>query len=282
MVLGAAALPIAQSSVVHLGFHAEIPQEIRPALHVLPGSGVDDTGWSYLVEDPFQEAAFISTVTAWFHRQREVGALEAGYQLERFSQVQLARYIGSDVRGGGCREGCHRNSELGTQFTQAQVVGSEVVSPLANAMGLIHNQARNSRSGKGVPESPVCQSFRGNVNQMQTSGRQIVQSKGPRARGRPRVNRSGRNTTLSETIHLILHESNERRHHNGCAFESDGGELVAQGLSRTGGHDGNHIAAGKNLFDQLALGRSKGAVPEGPAQQVMQVGPRLITQSVAV
>jgi hypothetical protein len=93
------------------------------------------------------------------------------------------------------------------------------------------------------------------------------------------VNRCGRNASLSETIHLILHESNEGRHHNGCAFELDGGKLVTQGLSRTGGHDGNHIAAGKNLFDQLALGRPKGAVPKGPTQHVMQVGSGLVSQS---
>jgi hypothetical protein len=66
---------------------------------------------------------------------------------------------------------------------------------------------------------------------------------------------------------LIVHERDERGDDEGGAAAGDGGKLVAEGFSRSGGHDEEDIAAlGGGAADGFLVG-AKGLVAESFVKQ---------------
>jgi hypothetical protein len=64
---------------------------------------------------------------------------------------------------------------------------------------------------------------------------------------------------LAEDVDLIAHERNERRDHNADAGTTDGGDLVAQGLTSTGRHQNDGVATIDDVLnDRLLLAPDTG------------------------
>jgi hypothetical protein len=61
--------------------------------------------------------------------------------------------------------------------------------------------------------------------------------------------------------HLIVHQGNEGRHHNGDAKASvlpcNGWNLIAQAFAATCGHKHQSVLAAGDMFNDVALGPSK-------------------------
>ena len=71
---------------------------------------------------------------------------------------------------------------------------------------------------------------------------------------------------------LVLHESHQRRDHDGQPAQDQRRDLVAQRLARAGRHDGQDVAAGQQCVDGLFL-----AGPERlEAENVLQDGVFLV------
>ncbi len=76
---------------------------------------------------------------------------------------------------------------------------------------------------------------------------------------------------MGELGGLVVHEGDEGGDDQGGAAAGDGGELVAEGLSRTGGHDEEDVAAvGGGAADGLLIG-AKAGVTEGLVEEGFEV-----------
>jgi hypothetical protein len=66
---------------------------------------------------------------------------------------------------------------------------------------------------------------------------------------------------------LVVHEGDEWGDDESCAAARDGGQLVAKGFSRSGGHDEQNIATvGGGATDSFLIG-AKGREAEGLVEQ---------------
>ena len=88
----------------------------------------------------------------------------------------------------------------------------------------------------------------------------------------PRVDALGGEAALLEGRDLVLHERNERAHHEGRAAARDAGELVAEGLAGAGGHDQQHVGAGRGCAADILLIRAEVAEAERGVKEDCEVG----------
>ena len=84
------------------------------------------------------------------------------------------------------------------------------------------------------------------------------------------VQESCRHTGLYQRPHLILHQADQRRDHDGDARQQQGWHLIADGLARTCGHHGQHILPGQQTGDDLLLTRAEAVVAKDFFQNTMR------------
>ena len=67
------------------------------------------------------------------------------------------------------------------------------------------------------------------------------------------VQQPGGDAVGPETVHLVFHQGDEGRDHQGEPLEAQGRELVAQRLAAAGGHQHQGVALGEHFGDDLFL-----------------------------
>ncbi len=113
-------------------------------------------------------------------------------------------------------------------------------------MGLVHGHEGNGSARGKSGKARVGQALGGHIHEV--VGTSLRPSKhlgllGRRERG---VEIGPANAGLLQGPHLIGHERHERAHHHGHARQHHGRHLIAHRLTRTRGHNGQRIAAGKH------------------------------------
>ena len=194
----------------------------------------------------------------------EIGAVEAGDEGGGIAQAEVLDDVGADAAGRGGGEGHH--GQTGQQVAEPgdlPVFGTEIVAPLGDAMRLVDGQ------GGDVPRLQVLlpvvehQALGGDVEQSKLAAVQAAQS-GARLVGiEGGIQVGGGDPGGLELVHLILHQRDEGRDHDGETRPQQGGELETERLAPTGGQQGEDIAAGEGGLDDLALQRVEAAVAEG-------------------
>ena len=71
---------------------------------------------------------------------------------------------------------------------------------------------------------------------------------------------------MAQGRHLVAHEGDERRDHEGQALAGERRQLVAERLACTGGHDGENVLAGEHGAHDLLLSFAEG----GEAEHVVE------------
>ena len=60
-------------------------------------------------------------------------------------------------------------------------------------------------------------------------------------------------TEVCDNIHLVFHQGDERRDHDGCSFHQQRWQLIAQRLTTTCRHEHERIIAIQQVLDNLLL-----------------------------
>ena len=120
-----------------LGARGAVDQAPAPVLLGEGGGAVD------------HRAAPLVLVDVQLRRQVQVGPVERPDHLDGVVEPQPVEHVGAHRRRGGRGEGQHRRlAQLGDHVTEAQVVRSEVVAPLRDAVRLVDHEQPDGR----VPE----------------------------------------------------------------------------------------------------------------------------------
>ena len=106
--------------------------------------------------------------------QREVRAREAAEHLRRVgAEAEADQDLVADDRGGGRGAGEDaRRAQLGEERADLQVVGPEVVAPLADAVRLVHGHERRRELRDERAEAGIGEPLGRDVGQLEGAGAQ--------------------------------------------------------------------------------------------------------------
>ena len=196
--------------------------------------------------------------------EMQVGPVVAGGEAEGFLQFQHFHDILAHAPGGGGREGPHRGPpwQPAHKIGDAQVAGTEVLSPLGHAMRLVHGQQRDARILCKGQKGRHIQPLRGHVDDAVRPGLRAPDGLGLLAGGQAAVNVRRRHARCLERHDLVLHQRDQRRNHQRDSLQHQRGQLVAHGLARARGHHAQHVVPAEQLIHQLLLPFAKALVAE--------------------
>lgn len=100
--------------------------------------------------------------------------------------------------------------------------------------------------------------FRRKVQQLEPAQLEVKYHSVTFRLGETGVKRRRRDVPCPQAVHLILHERNERRNHQGQARQDRRRQLVTERLSLAGRHDRHRVAAGQYRINHLSLAGSEG------------------------
>ena len=129
-------------------------------------------------------------------------------------------------------------------------------------MRLVHDDKRERERMQEGEKFRTLETLGGNIDQLapsfaQQTHRGIVVLRGHRA-----VDTAGGNADAAQGGDLIVHQGDQRREDEGDAGEKQGGKLVAQGFSRTGGEYAESIPSGQNRIDERELSGTEAVISE--------------------
>ena len=271
-VVDARALGVGEASVVEKDRRfaesaAFVGKAGEHALGVFARGDVDDAGAVFA--DEIRDVPVLRVmVSRLVDGKVEVVAAESldlhvGFLARGFAEAQLADDVGADIGGGGGRDG--EDGDVGEaveRIPDVEVVGAEVVSPLADAVRLVDCEKGQFRAGDRLEEGRVPEPFGSDVHELVVAVRHRRETEAHFVGRDGRVEEGGGNLAFFEGGDLILHQGDERRDDERRAREEKGGELVAEGLAGAGRHDDDGVAAVDDLFDGLVLPVSEGAIAE--------------------
>jgi hypothetical protein len=202
--------------------------EIGPQVHRLAGCGVDHAGRTHLAQKPLEHGRLLLSTAAGLDGQGQVGTLEASDQLHRRAQAQLGGDVCPDVGRSGGGKGGGRNPELRPERGEAPVVRPEIVSPLADAVGLVHHQPRDSSPRQRLSERGTAEPLGRHVEERESAARERRLDGGTLRGWKSGVQRRGRDPPTPQHIHLVFHQGDERGHDERGALKQERGQLEAQ------------------------------------------------------
>ena len=162
------------------------------------------------------------------------------------SAIPNSRATSAATGGGGSgRQGQHPpDVQVLGQAGDLEVVGAEVVAPLADAMRLVDGQQRDALSPKRVQKALVAQAFGGDIQQLEPAAVEFVVDLEGLLALQAGVQPGSRHAPRDQEIHLVLHEGDQRRDDHRQPVEQERRQLEAQTLAGAGGEDGQDASAG--------------------------------------
>ena len=173
---------------------------------------------------------------------------------------------GLGVGGGGKRR--QRHAQRLPQLAHAQVVGPEVVPPLADAMRLVHGDGGDAGAAQHRHRRPRGEPLGRHVEDLQRPLTQPGEDGVRLGLGVARGQRAGRHPRLAQAAHLVAHQRDEGRDDHGHALAHQRRQLVAERLAAARGHDRQHVAARGHGLDDLLLAGAESVEAPDLAQQV--------------
>ena len=252
-------------------------EPVEPPGHTLDfsaGDAVDDPG---LTGVPSQHASdLVLEPGPGPHPVDEIRSVERADEHLGVAQCQLGDDVVPHLPGRGGREGV--DGELGkvvAELTKPPELRPELMSPLADAVGLVDRHEPDTPRVEPRAKRYTTlahQPLRGDVEQTTPSGVEFGVDRAPIVRRQRAVERRGRHTTRHQTVHLVLHQRDERRHDKPetTVGAHQRRHLEAQRLAASGGQHDDAVTPVEVRLDRGALQRTELAVAPVAAQRVME------------
>ena len=245
---------------------ALVAQELSGFFDAGPRQAVDHAGFALVIGlDHVQQ--LLAHLVLFDDAVADVGAVEAGNEVARVVQRQALGDLAARVGGGGGgeRDARHVGPAL-VQHRQAQVFGTEVVTPLGHAVGLVDGEQRDAAAFQQLQAAVGQQAFGRHVQQVQLAGQEgllDVAGDPPLLGG---IQEGRANAQFGQGVDLVLHQRDQRRYDNAGTFAHQRGNLVTERLAAAGRHEDQRVAAVDHLFDNGLLVAAEGFVTENALQ----------------
>ena len=154
----------------------------------------------------------------------DVGAVEAGDEHARGAEIEPGEDFGTRRSVGRCGQGDPRHiGKALVQGRQAEVFRAKVVAPLRYAVRFIDGKQRDAGLFEQALKAWREQAFRRDVQQFQIAGHEVALDLKRRRALLAGVQEFGGDPEFLERRHLVLHQRNQRRHHDRTASRSKAG-----------------------------------------------------------
>ena len=224
-------------------------------VHLLGGAAIDDARVVSLPQHEVQQLLRFLAGQGAAGLEVEVGPVKTCSHFVGLMEVEVAADVVPHPGRGGGRERAHHRAAGQTvhELLDAQIAGAEVLSPLADAVGLIHRDHADKFFLREPLEARHLQPLRGDIDDLIPALPGAVEHQGFLVVGEAVVEEGRRHTGLHQRAHLVLHQADQRRHHDGDAGQQQGRHLIADGFARAGGHHGQHVLPVQQPPDDLLL-----------------------------
>ena len=203
--------------------------------------------------------------------QRQIGAEKAGLNMIfPGSGKTVADLLCNLGRGRRGQRQHPAHIEIAGQLRQFQIIRAKVMPPLRNTVRFIHRHHADRQPLQTRQKSLIGQALRRHVQQLDTAVIQppvdTLQLLCIHAGIQPR----GSNTQPVKLIHLVFHQCNQRRHHQGHTTEHQRRQLVTQAFTPASGKHRQRRTPGQQCVDNRLLPGAKGLKLEGLLQVLLK------------
>ena len=186
--------------------------------------------------------------------EAQVRAREAGDRHRGVAHPELAHDVGAHLRGRRRGERQHRRApEAVDHRAEREVVGAEVVPPLADAVRLVDDEEAHLALQQHLEEVAVLEPLGRDVEDVALALRDRPLGVARLARRLVRVERERVDALRDHLVLLVLHERDERAHDQRQPLEHQRGELVDERLPAAGRHHDERVAPAEDRLDRLVL-----------------------------
>ena len=136
---------------------------------------------------------------------------------------------------------------------EAEVVAAEVVTPLRDAVRLVDREERDVRTLEQLHRPRQHEALGGEVEELELAVEEAAFDVLGLVEVEGRVEVGGADAEVLQCCDLIGHERDERGDDDTGALPHEAGDLIAQRLAATGGHEDDGVPAGDEAVDDPRL-----------------------------
>ena len=231
---------------------AEAVQRVTQLLDPGAGNRVNDPRFVAMPLHHF--ADLIPARSSPLDMVNEIGPVKVADEDVRRTHTQLSDDILAYRRRGGSRQCLPRSvRELLPNASKQTVLRTEVVSPRANAMSLVHRETGRGMVPQEAQQLVRQQSLRCHVQQSDPAGGDVAKDLLLATGCQRTVQGRCRYAASAQCVHLILHQRDQGGHDNGHAVAQQSGDLVTDGLAPAGWHHHQRVATQECTADGVFL-----------------------------
>ncbi len=220
---------------------------------------------------PGWRASSIEQLRGLAHLRRggevQVGPMEARDEHLGRIHAQRLQDVGTRARIGGRGQRHARHAgEAVRQTRQLAIFGAELVAPLRHAMRLVDREQRQRQARQPLHRAVAQQPLGRDIQQIELLLDQVARDAARLGGIQVGVQRAGRDAKLPQRRHLVVHQRDQRRDHDGGAGTTQRGDLEADALAAAGRHQDQGVAACDDVVDRLFLLAAKPGKSEHATQ----------------
>ena len=253
---------IRQARMVGEGVHSTLLKMRGDVLGGVLQRHIHDAG-HFALQQQFREHGEALLRGAGGDADVQIGPQERGLHVIGLRDVEgLADVCRDGGRGGGGEGQNGPDAEIAGHMGKAEVFRAEVVPPLGDAVRFIDGHHRDFELLEPLDEVFIHEPLGGDVEQLQRAVPHVVKDlHGLRCTQRG-IEPGGGDATSLQRLHLILHQSDERRDDERDAVHEQRRKLVAEGFTRTGGKKGQRTPPGEQRLHHLLLAGAESRMAE--------------------
>ena len=261
VLIGEALLGVETGVVARCG-QAAAQQHVAHLLDRLARRAVDDAALVAPLEQVRKQGGGLGG--RFFDREVQIGAVEAGRDDERVLETERTDDVVADLGGRGRGEGGNERAlgQGGKKVEDLQIARAEILSPLRDAVRLVHRHHGNRHAACEIEEERRGQPLGRDIEQLVLAASGEIQRVAHLLERQGAVDAGGRDAGLIQRADLILHQRDERRDDERQSGQRERRDLIADGLAGAGRHDAERVAPGKNGLHELVLSRTEAVVAE--------------------
>ena len=186
-------------------------------------------------------------------------------------ETKLVHYVLGNWRSSRSGKGNHGGLHTLAELTYLQIIRTEVIAPLGNAMRLVHHDVIDLEYIYVRLEQGCGKTFRREVQELEIPVCGIVQGRVHLKTVHTGVNSQGLDAAGFEVLHLVLHQGYQGRDNQGYAVLHKGRHLETDRFSTTGRKDGQDVTVFQGGGYYLLLLRAEAIVTPVLLQDILRI-----------
>ena len=220
-----------QAGVVRKGLDAVDGKHLGHFLHLFTTEAVDDAAFAGVLADEADDVLLRLHFVP--HFVIEIGPVEGGLEHPGVLDAEILEDVALHFQGGGSRQGDDGSRlDLVDDGTDFPVFGTEVMAPFGDAVGLVHSVEGDFDFLQQGDVLFFGEGLGGDVQQFGDAAEQVLLDFLDLDAGEGGIQEMGDAVVAgfeaADGVHLVFHEGDQGRNHDGGPFHDERRELVTQ------------------------------------------------------